>query len=73
VYQIQQTGPCQKPIRVDLAVFVNPDRCPRKEKRDRKYQDDDHTDDEDDKKKCCIVGDEYKKYWENSIVPFGTH
>ena len=33
VFQVEQTGPCQKAKRVDIAVFVNPDRCPRRERK----------------------------------------
>ena len=36
IYQIQQTGGCYETRRVDLAVYVNPDRCPQRPKKEHK-------------------------------------
>ena len=40
VFQVEQTGPCQKPKRIDLAFFVNPDRCPRRERKHHREEED---------------------------------
>lgn len=41
VFQVQQTGPCQKAKKIDFEVFVNPDRCPRRERKNKHENDDD--------------------------------
>ncbi len=54
IYQIQRTDQCGNSKRVDIAVYVNPDRCPRitrkaeEEKKSKKCKRGADADDEDD-------------------------
>jgi hypothetical protein len=41
-FQIQQIGPCQKNKRVDIAFYVNPERCPSRGANGKKDLDNDH-------------------------------
>lgn len=58
VFQVEQTGPCQKPRRIDLALFVNPDRCPRRERKNKKHDNDDDNDNDNKKKQYQSNDDE---------------
>lgn len=43
VFQVEQTGPYQKPKRIDLAFYINPDRCPRRERKHHKKEEEEEN------------------------------
>ena len=46
IFQIEQTGPCQKAKKYELEFFVNPDRCPRLEREHRRKREEEHEEEE---------------------------